>query len=660
VRSISVLLACVMLCCAIAQASDIVRDASGTAGLRLGTAVSALLDQDGDGADELLVGAPGADSAGQDAGRVYLWFGGTAITLNANRIWNGQPGEQFGHAVARIGDVNGDGHDDFAVGAPYADAGGSDNGRVYVFFGGPNIAATPDLTLDGPTTGGNFGWSLAALGDLDGDGRDDFVVGAPLANPAGLEAGAAYVYLGRAGGPDTTPDLTYLGTLAYERFGWSVAGVGAFLGGNARCLLVGAPSNGTGAFLRQGAAYVFQGSTSPSPGPNTTSDLTLQSNAASTAENQFGYSVASVGSVNGDAYADLAVGAPFSDQDGAERGRVEVFFGGPGADGVADRYIGGPSGGARLGWSVAGVGDVAGSSLPDILMGAPHDDSPATEAGRAFLWTGGSGSASDADQLEAVNREGLTASPAGDHFGAWCAWAGDFDGDGRDDHAVGAPDGNISSDALAGWVRFVDSGGLTVPVQLSGWACAWGPDGGLEGQLLASGLTPGDLSAVRLERRHDGGLDVLHDGALDGRLVDLAAGRCVVRDPAAAWQTQGPLAYRLTLTLASGEALATDLAGPDGPRPATAPRLAPAAPNPCNPATTLRWRAAQGTPTTVTVHDLRGRQVQQLFRGAATGEWQSTRWQGRTARGAAAAAGVYLVRLQAGDRASTTRVTLLP
>jgi hypothetical protein len=641
-------------------ASDILRDPAGTAGLRLGTSISALGDQDGDGDGELLVGAPGADAAGTDAGRVYLWFGETAISLNANEIWDGTTGgEQFGHCVARIGDVNGDLVDDFAVGAPYANATSADGGRVYLFYGGTPLSAGADLVLESPSVGGQFGWSIAALGDFDGDGRDDFAVGAPMASATALEAGAVHVYYGDSGGPATTPDWTATSSLAGERLGWSLAGVGAFLGGSARCLAVGAPSNAPVAGQRQGAVYVYEGATS-GPGPDTTSDLTLQTSSTVTSDNEFGYSVAAIGSFDGDSDPDLAVGAPFCDEGGIERGRVEIFFGGNDADDTTDRQCTGPAAGARLGWSVSGAGDITGSSLADVVMGAPYDNSPASEAGRAFIWAGGSGDVASAASLPQVTRDGLVDAPAGDHFGAWCAWAGDFDGDGLDDLAVGAPEGNVSSNAVAGWVRLVDSSGEATPVQLGGWTLRWTDDGAARGETTVTGVDAADVAQVRLVRHDDGGAVTLHAGALDGRHVSLAAGVLTVADPDAAWQSRGLPTYRLTLELAGGVAVETEISGPDGPRPDTAPRLLPAAPNPFNPATTLSWRATAGSPVTVDVLDLRGRRVSRIHAGAATGGWQQATWRGLDAFGRPASAGVYLVRLDAAEQTRTIRVTLMP
>ncbi|MBD3221217.1 T9SS type A sorting domain-containing protein [bacterium] len=661
---VRIILSTILICawvCGAGSASDIVRDAAGSAGLRLGACVSGLGDQDGDGDTELLVGAPGDDTAGQDAGRVYLWFGGVAISLNANQFWAGETGgEQFGHCVASIGDVDDDGVDDFAVGAPYSNATSAEGGRVYVFFGGPDLPAEADLVLESPAVGGRFGWSIAAVGDLDGDGIDDLAVGAPWADTAGVEAGAAYVYLGAGGGPATTPDLTLNGILAYDRFGWSVAGVGEFLGSGARCLAVGAPSNGAGAGARQGAVHVFEGSTSPNPGPDTDADLVLQSSAAATGDNEFGYSVAAIGSFDGDLDPDLAVGAPYSNEGGLQRGRVEIFLGGVDADENGDFHCAGPAPGSRLGWSVAGVGDVLGSGLPDVLMGAPYDDVGGSDAGRAFLWPGGSGDVADADLLDEAPREGLVDAPAGDHFGTWCAGIGDIDGDGGDDYAVGAPDGNVESSAVAGWVRFVDSSGEATPLELTSWSVAWTDEGAAVGSVLAGSLDRDRIASVRLERQDAGGSDLIHDGPLDAARVDLVGGRLTIRDPSAAWQTRGAVRYRLALDLVDGQGLATGFAAVTGPRPETAPQLAAPAPNPTNPATTIRWRAMAGAPVSVTVHDVRGRLVHRLHDGAATGDWQAATWRGGDDRGRPVAAGVYLVRLSAGTTMQTRRLLLVP
>lgn len=658
----SILLSGLLLATSAASGAEHIRDESGVAGLQFGYSASFLQDQNSDGRWELLVGAPTYQAAGQDAGRVYLWFGGSALRLNADRTWTGAAGEQFGFFVARIGDVNGDGRDDFAVGAPYANNAGANAGRVYIFYGGNPISATANLILEGQAPGERFGWSIAAVGDFNGDGRADFVVGAPYSNTGGIERGAAYVYYGRSGGPNTTPDLVLGGTLAYERFGWSVAGVDRFLGGNARCLAVGAPSNAAGAGTRQGAVYVFQGTTTSHPGPDTTHDLFLQSSSGTSASNAFGHVVAGVGNVGGTSDVDLAVGIPYFSGGASNRGRVEVFFGGVGASTTAARYINGAASGDRLGWSLAAAGDVIGSALADIVIGAPYDNTHGASAGRAFLWAGGSASVDNAGTLTAVSRDPLVpGTAAGDLFGSWCAGGGDLDGDGLADYVVSAPVGNISNNATAGWVRLIDSSGTVVPVQLGAWHCAWTDDGAVSASLGLVGTPPGGLR-VRFTRLDTatGAVVVLHDGEpAAGAVVTMDAGGLALRDEHAAWQLRGAPRYAVTLDVAGQGTLALDdLPGPSGALPHAAVQLRPAQPNPFNPRTTLSFRAPAGAPVTLRLYDLRGRSLRELHVGAATGSWQEAAWDGRDHQGADAAAGVYLARLEAGREVRTVRVAL--
>ncbi len=663
-----------------ARAADYLRDATGTSVLQFGASAALVGDQDGDGAAEILVGAPGYQAQGQDAGRAYLWFGGSDLTLDAQHVWTGSDGEHFGHAVACIGDVNDDGTDDFAVGAPYADNAGSEAGRVYVFYGGAPLPATPDLVLEGPAANGRFGWAIAAAGDLNGDGRDDLAVGAPYTDTAGFETGATHIYYGAAGGPATTPDLTLSGQVAYEHLGWSLAGAGAFLGGNAHCLAVGAPSHDTAGSLIQGRVYVYQGTTSPNPGPDATADLILQSSATASADNEFGYSIAAIGSFDGDGDPDLAVGIPFYAGGGLERGRVEIFLGGLDADGQADRTADGPAAGSRFGWSVAPAGDRVGSGLPDVLIGAPYDDALGADAGRAFIWAGGSGDVGDADSLPLADRgDGLApGTMSGDRFGFWCAGGADLDGDGALDHVIGAPAANLTSLATAGWLRVNDTSGTVVPALLSGWTCAWTDAGAVLGTATVG--APREAVARVTVVRHDlarGRQAVVFDGApaphlpadapgtppggAAGALVALGGGQLSLADPDAALQTAGAVAYHLALRDADQAVLgAATLAGPDGPAPdaRALTALAPPMPNPANPRTVLRFRARAGEAAVLRVVDLRGRLVRTLHAGAATGAWQQVAWDGLDAAGRPAPSGAYLIGLDAAGTMRQARVML--
>lgn len=637
-----------VLAAATPAAGVVLRDGAGVSGQEFGAGAALIPDLDGDGRAELLVGSPSADAAGLDAGRAYLWLGGVAVTADAAVTWSGQGGEELGRAVAAIGDVNDDGVGDFAIGAPLADAAGADAGRVYVFYGGWPLPGTANRTLEGRTAGEHFGHAIAGAGDVNGDGRDDLLVGAPWNNGAGVEAGAVYVYYGSASGLATTPSLTFTGTQAYERFGWSVARAGNFLGGTAACIVAGAPSNGTGALTRQGAAYVFAGSTSPSPGPDTTADLVLHSNATSTADNEFGYAVALAGRWSSDSYDDLVIGAPYDNSGGSDAGRAEVFFGGLSPDAVADRYVNGAASGDWLGFSVAGVANVTGTGADDVVLGGPHAVAGlGSEAGLAVLYAGGSASANSAGSLPQIARTlPVPGTAAGDHFGWWVAGGADFDGDGTADYLVAAPAGNTTNVATAGWVQVYDSSGDAVPALLTAWEAMWAP----MGAELRAVVT---IAAVHVT--------VTRTDILDGRRVPVYAGAppagspWIFHDDGAA----GPVRYDLALTLADGGTVVLDqLAGPAGDPPRAPVVLTAPQPNPFNPSTTLRWRAPAGEPVTCRVVDLRGRHLRTLLVAPASGAWSSVVWDGTADDGRAVAAGVYVVRLETAGGVAMQRAVL--
>jgi len=183
--------------------------------------------------------------------------------------------------------VNSDGIDDLLVGAPLYDAGGADRGRAYVFFGATTPDTTPDVTITGTVNGGQLGAAVSRTGDVNGDDRRDFVVGAPFEDPnSRADAGSAYLYFG---GPavDNAFDLAFDGAEAGARFGAAVAGPGDFDGG-ARDVIIGAPlddadGNATDQGLDRGSAFLFSGGSQIDANDDAIVDGTLDDARAATA-----------------------------------------------------------------------------------------------------------------------------------------------------------------------------------------------------------------------------------------------------------------------------------------------------------------------------------------------------------------------------------------
>jgi len=217
------------------------------AGNQFGYSVSGAGDVNNDGYADLIVGAPGNDAGGTDAGRAYVYSGQTGALLYT---FTGEAAyDDFGGSVSGAVDVNNDGYADLIVGAWYNDAGGAEAGRAYVYSGQTGALL---YTFTGEAAGDLFGTSVSGAGDVNNDGYADLIVGAPYNGAGGTEAGRAYVYSG------LTAALlyTFTGEAAGNAFGASVSGAGDVNNDGYAELIVGAPFHDAGG-TAAGRAYVY-------------------------------------------------------------------------------------------------------------------------------------------------------------------------------------------------------------------------------------------------------------------------------------------------------------------------------------------------------------------------------------------------------------------
>jgi hypothetical protein len=411
-----------------------------------GTAVAKVGDIDGDGYEDVLVGAYLSDrdqDRQDDVGRAYLFWGGPTPSTEPALIFTGDNAyDYFGISVAGVGDVNGDGYPDVAVGAYRATVtaacgGGTSRlpgiGRVYVYFGGPRstMDAKADAVLTGETTllpgdpasacrqDEEFGGSVAGAGDINGDGYDDLVVGAREKTTPASKTGRAYVFYGGpwfVGVGADRADVILSGTATGDEFGEAVAGAGDTNGDGFADLVIGAPLR-DGLAVDSGAIFWYSGRGLPlmSP-PLVRNGLAIEDN--------FGFSVASAGDVNRDGYADVVVGAFLDDAGAVNNGSAALYLGGvPPFSTPATTYWGEiANSDDEFGIAVSGAGDVNQDGYDDVIVGAYRNDAccgvtTGFDGGRAYLFIGESVPTSRAAASRPTTDWVITGPGPGDGLG---------------------------------------------------------------------------------------------------------------------------------------------------------------------------------------------------------------------------------------------------
>jgi hypothetical protein len=381
----------------------------------------------GDGFQDLIVGASlfADGTTGEGAAFLYL---GSATGLSAVADWTYE-GEQenayFGVKVVGAGDVNGDGKEDVLIGASGYDTPTTDAGRAFLFLGtDTGLAATPARTIDGPHASAFLGTNLAAAGDTNGDNKADILIGLPTHdNAVGTDAGSAFLYLGTASGLGAQPAWTGVGPSLGSFYGGTLASAGDTNNDGRDDILVGAAiySDQTN---YNAQANLYRGSIA---GLNSTPTWTI--NATQT--NVY-YLFQTMGDTNDDGFDDFAISQPQFDVGGnTDAGRVRLYRGASGSISSVPVWTGEGSSANALFGGALGSGDLNRDGHPDLLVAIQGYDNGHIDEGQVALYLGNGSSLATSSVWQAESNQPSSG------FG-FSVDVADFNGDSYPETIIGA------------------------------------------------------------------------------------------------------------------------------------------------------------------------------------------------------------------------------
>ncbi|MGB2697711.1 MAG: T9SS type A sorting domain-containing protein [Candidatus Zixiibacteriota bacterium] len=335
-----------------------------------GFSVACAGDVNKDGYDDVIVGdlyAYNEDNDAWNGGKAYVYFGGNPMDSIPDVILkDSDVNYEYGWSVSSVGDVNGDGYDDVAVGAPedyYT------KGKVYIYFGGEDMDNVLDVYIEGESCDA-LGRSVAGIGDVNSDGYDDVLIGAPQWPHWPYPVGYSAIYFGGSQ-MDSIPDITFRGdSLEFLNFGRIVSSAGDVNGDGVDELIVGGVSYKAGLFSKKPSNPAIEFDTLILVGEDTL-------------PSSFGLAISSAGDLNDDGCDEVIVG---DRQCGKEsKGKAYIFYGGSQIDSLFDiTLVGDDLPGSSFGYEVASAGDINGDGYNEVLVSS-HGDS--SQRGKVFIYT---------------------------------------------------------------------------------------------------------------------------------------------------------------------------------------------------------------------------------------------------------------------------------